>query len=57
MNYSQAEMDIMRYGTDGDRDLRYSPEIDYYAVADKGIVLCDGCGLVEEECECEDEYA
>lgn len=54
MSYSQAEMDLMRYGTDGHEDFRYSSETDYYAVAPKKIVWCDGCGLVNDECECEE---
>lgn len=55
MRLSQAEMDLMRFGTDGDLDYRAMGEIDYYALGEKGIAICPGCGLVEDECECEVE--
>jgi hypothetical protein len=60
-NYSQAELDIMRYGTDGGGSVHgVDDEEDTchgcgYLESDCACEFCDDCGLSIHECECEVE--
>lgn len=46
MTFSQAEMDLMRYGYDGGGTYHGVEEVA------EAVELCDQCGKTENDCEC-----